>query len=182
MKQVYIDSCSHDLFGAFWSLYGTSFPIFKQRTLAQQKLAFDNGQQYRLLAFVEDDEFLGFISYWEFDAYCYVEHFAIGATLRGKGYGSRVLEKFMADVGKMVLLEIDPISDAVSEARWRFYKRCGFFKNPYQHKHSAYRVGYEPHSLVVLTTKRGITESEYMEFSRDLGEVVMKGTPDVAEK
>ncbi len=182
MRQVYIDSCDHDLFGAFWKLHGTSFPIFEQRTLALQKLAFDNGKQYRLLAFVKGDDFLGFISYWEFDTYCYVEHFAISATLRGKGYGSNVLDKFIADVGKMVLLEIDPVIDAVSEARLRFYKRCGFVENRYQHRHPAYREGYEPHSLMVLTTKRGITEEEYEKFSRDLIDLVMKGTPDTAEK
>lgn len=35
----------------------------------------------------------------------------------------------------MVLLEIDPVVDAVSEARLGFYKKCGFLENPYPHVH-----------------------------------------------
>ena len=161
---------THPHLGAATALYETAFPEAERRDTALWLDLMTTSRQFHALAIMTGEAFAGLITWWQLtDDFCYVEHFAISATLRGKGYGSRVLEKFMADVGKMVLLEIDPISDAVSEARWRFYKRCGFFKNPYPHKHSAYRVGYEPHSLVVLTTKRGITESEYMEFSRDLG-------------
>lgn len=175
MQEHYIQSTSHPLYGAFKDLYATSFPIFEQRSADQQMHAFGN-EQYKLLAFSEEHTFLGFISYWEFDTYCYVEHFAVNTDLRGKGYGSTLLQTFIRSVNKIVLLEIDPITDPISAARLRFYKRCGFHENPYPHKHPAYRSEFEPHSLIVLTTQRPINEAEYQIFVADLTQTVMAFT------
>ena len=173
MQQCYIDSLNHPLYKSFHNLYVVSFPIFEQRTALQQAEAFRD-RRYKLMAFMEDDTFLGFISYWEFDTYLYVEHFAVNAELRGKGYGGRMLRAFQQATEKIVLLEIDPIVDSVSEARLRFYKRCGFFENTYPHRHPAYRSDYQPHPLIVLTDKRAITEKEYHKFYIDLSKTVMK--------
>ena len=174
MHQCYINSCNHPLYKSFHDLYSVSFPIFEQRSVEQQAYAFRN-ERYKLLAFTEDDNFLGFISYWEFDTYCYVEHFAVNAEFRGKGYGSSMLRTFLQSTDKVVLLEIDPIIDSISEARLRFYKKCGFYENPYPHRHPAYRSKYEPHPLIVLTAKRTISRDEYQKFYVDLNETVMNG-------
>ncbi len=173
MQQCYINSCNHPLYQSFHDLYSVSFPIFEQRTAAQQADAFQD-ERYKLLAFTDDEAFLGFISYWEFDTYRYVEHFAVNAELRGRGYGSTILRAFLQATDKVTLLEIDPVVDSVSEARLRFYKRCGFQENPYPHRHPAYRSGYRPHPLVVLTAKRAITREEYQKFYNDLRKTVMK--------
>lgn len=173
MLKYCVDSCIHPLYKSFQDLYCTSFPIFEQRSVSQQVKAFQN-ERYKLLAFTENDLFLGFISYWEFDAYCYVEHFAVNTDLRGKGYGSNLLRSFIQSTRKIVLLEIDPIADSISEARLRFYKRCGFHENSYPHKHPAYRQEYQPHPLIVLTTKREISKGEYQNFNFDLSTTVMK--------
>ncbi|MDB9196621.1 N-acetyltransferase, partial [Parabacteroides distasonis] len=68
----------------------------------------------------------------------------------------------------------DPIMDEVSANRLRFYKKCGFFENSYNHLHPPYRNTYRSHSLIVLTTERSITEDEYIQFSFDLRNIVMK--------
>lgn len=172
MKNVDITSPQHFLYNPFKKLYSVSFPVFEQRTEMQQEKAFtyDN---YHLIGYEENDTFVGFISYWVFDEYVYIEHFAISQELRGGGYGSAVLNDFIASTCKVVLLEIDPVTDEISEARLRFYKRCGFHENPYPHVHPPYRDGYKAHSLVVLTTKREITEDEYRIFNRELTDVVM---------
>lgn len=106
--------------------------------------------------------------------YRYIEHFAVHQGLRGRGYGSEILNAFLRSTSKIVLLEIDPIVDSVSRARLRFYRKCGFHENPFAHTHPPYREGYPPHSLVVLTSPRSITENEYRIFSTDLTEVVMQ--------
>lgn len=167
-----INSCEHPLYQSFHKLYCTSFPIFEQRTVPQQAAAFQH-KAYKLSAFTENNLFIGFIAYWEFDTYLYVEHFAISSELRGKGYGSKLLSRFIQSTDKIVLLEIDPITDSQSEARLRFYQKCGFYKNEYCHKHPAYRDEYQPHSLIVLTTQREISEDEYRQFNLDLNKTVM---------
>ena len=172
IKENYIDSCTHPLYEEFQNLYRKSFPIFEQRSAAQQALAFQN-EKYRLLAFTGRDSLIGFISYWQFDTYLYIEHFAINTELRGMGYGSRLLRSFIHSTDKLVLLEIDPITDSVSEARLRFYKKCGFHENQHPHKHPAYCKEYAPHSLIILTTGRQISAQEYLGFDSDLKTTVM---------
>ena len=173
MEQQYIKSCEHTLYKSFLDLYRTSFPLFEQRSTVQQIEAFES-KQYKLLACTKNDIFLGFISYWDFDTYCYVEHFAINTDFRGKGYGSKLLQRFTLSTDKIILLEIDPITDRISEARLRFYQKCGFYENTYPHKHPAYRNEYPPHSLIVLTTERELSKEEYQQFSLDLNVIVMK--------
>jgi len=160
------------LYSRFKALYSSSFPIFEQRTEAQQAWAFEQAA-YHLAGYTDDGKWTGFISYWEFDTYIYIEHFAIDSSLRGQGYGSRVLKAFVEQKGKTILLEIDPIVDEVSAARLRFYTHCGFLTNPYPHRHPAYREGCQPHPLVVLTAPKAISEKEYQRFYDDLCIVVM---------
>ena len=118
------------MYSDFKALYSSSFPIFEQRTEEQQAWAFEQAE-YHLAGYTDKGRWIGFISYWEFDTYIYVEHFAIDAALRGQGYGSRVLRMFVEQKGKTVLLEIDLIVDEVSAARLRFYTHCGFRMNPW---------------------------------------------------
>lgn len=166
---------SEDPFYApFKALYASSFPVFEQRTEQQQQQAF-SCPNYHLTAYRENDRLIGFIAYWEFPSYIYIEHFAIHAALRGKGYGGQVLENFLSAHSKTILLEIDPPADTVSRARLRFYQRCGFYPNPYLHVHPPYREAYQGHPLVVLSAGREITEDEYRQFRTDLSSVVMHG-------
>lgn len=102
----------------------------------------------------------------------------VNKTLRGKGYGSRLLRDFIAASAKRVLLEIDPVTDYVSAARLRFYKHCGLTENPYEHRHPPYRPEFKAHPLVVLTTEGTMTEESYLRFYRELRAVVM-ALPDV---
>ena len=172
MQQYIIDSTCHPLYQKFRSLYGVSFPAFELRSESQQVSAFGNSH-YRLLGFEEAGRFVGFISYWQFDGYCYVEHFAVDTALRGMGCGSRLLNAFVGGADGIVILEIDPIVDDVAEARWRFYRRCGFLQNPYCHHHPPYDKAYRPHPLVVLTSGRLLSAEEYGRFYDDLCNVVM---------
>lgn len=172
MERIKIDSSNHFLYRAFINLYSISFPVFEQRRETQQEYAFSN-DNYHLIGYSEEGIFIGFISYWEFSDYIYIEHFAINTDVRGNGYGSALLSSFINSTDKIILLEIDPIIDDISKARMRFYKRCGFYDNSHAHKHPSYRTEYQPHYLIVLTTKRQITEEEYKNFYADLSMIVM---------
>lgn len=124
MNKIPLRDSRHPLYGVFEALYALGFPIFEQRTREQQERAFLSAN-YHLTAYEENAVFIGFIACWEFDEYVYIEHCAIDRGLRGQGYGSRLLSGFITECRKMVLLEIDPVVDAVSEARLGFYKKCG---------------------------------------------------------
>lgn len=176
MNNTIINSPSHELYPAFASVYTTSFPIFEQRTPAQQEVAFADSR-YRLIAYTDDSNgFIGFIGCWEFDAYYYIEHFAIAAARRGKGEGSLILSNFIADAkknGKTVILEIDPPVDDISVSRQHFYERVGMVINSFRHKHPPYREGFLPHSLRIMSANKKVSDKLYDQFVRDLNDVVM---------
>lgn len=173
MMKTRVTQCRHPLYGVVRELYSQSFPIFEQRTEAQQECAFSSAN-YHMVAYEEDAVLIGFVAYWEFDDYVYIEHCAINRELRGQGYGSRLLSGFISECPKRVLLEIDPVMDEVSKARLGFYRKCGFHENPHPHFHPPYRKGFKAHPLRVLTTGRPITEKEYASFLQDLNGTVMK--------
>lgn len=172
MEKIYIDCFEHPLYSSFENLYTHSFPVFEQRTPEQQAQAFASAN-YHLTGYVENQSFMGFIAYWEFPDYLYIEHFAIDSKERGKGYGSQVLNRFVTETPKTVLLEIDPPVDEISIARLRFYQKCGFYQNPYSHIHPPYRKEYKGHSLQVLTTGGPLSPDGYEQFKKDLTQGVM---------
>ena len=190
MDTIQITDRKDPLFGTFLKIYSSSFPVFEQRTDIQQDMAFGD-IHYHLAVYMDSEahsigqdktrgsgqeDFAGFISYWEFDGYIYIEHFAVNNTIRGKGYGSKILDSFItAHLPKRIVLEIDPLEDKISRARLRFYERCGFSANVYDHRHPPYRSGYSPHPLIVLSTHGEISETEYKRFSNDLSDIVMNG-------
>lgn len=172
MELVNIDNIAHPLYDSFAKLYSTAFPIFEQRTEAQQTRAFSH-PKYHLSGYKEDNIFIGFISYWNFQEYIYIEHFAIDRQLRGSGYGSQILKDFISRESKIVLLEIDPITDDISRSRLRFYQKCGFYENPYPHIHPPYRDGYKGHELLILSSPQTISPKGYDMFQKDLHKTVM---------
>ena len=163
---------SDPLYPEFRKIYDVSFPIFEQRTEEQQLLAFQS-QEYHLDCYTEEARLIGFIAYWDFGNYLYIEHFAINQTIRSKGYGSFILKDLEKRKKKRLLLEIDPVTDEISTSRLHFYQRNGFSENPYPHTHPPYRDGFKGHKLVVLTTNGQITAEEYKQFNTDLTTCVM---------
>ena len=124
METLRIRTSDHPYFAPFAALYAESFPAFEQLTAPQQQAAFAD-ERYRFTVYAENGTLIGFIAAWTLSDCVYVEHLALNKTLRGKGYGSRLLRDFIAASAKRVLLEIDPVTDYVSAARLRFYKHCG---------------------------------------------------------
>ena len=110
------------LYPTFEQIYTASFPLFEQRTEEQQEQAFQS-PNYHLVVYLKDNLFIGFISYWDFSTYVYIEHFAIHENFRGQGYGGLLLEDFNKRLNKIILLEIDPITDEISSKRLKFYLR-----------------------------------------------------------
>ena len=174
---ITITSTSHPLYSTFHSVYSESFPIFEQRTPEQQQEAFAD-RRYRLDAYTsEEGDFIGFLSYWVFSTYIYVEHFAIAPQHRGMGEGGTILRRFIADTkttNRIVILEIGPPIDTISISRQHFYERQGMSLNPFDHRHPPYREGFQAHALRIMSSGGKLTPEEYALFSRDLQTIVMK--------
>lgn len=159
-------------FEALWELYEASFPAYENRTLPDQKRAMED-ERYHVDLIYEEDQWQGFVMYWQAPGYFYVEHFAVFPCGRGKGYGSKVLTS-LKEKGQPVLLEIDPPEEEISIRRKGFYERNGFCANPYDYQHIPYKKDDVPHPLVVMTWPEPISEEIYQGFRRFMRDVVME--------
>ena len=152
-------------------LYETAFPYHEKRDERAKQVALDN-ESYHLNAWHFNDIFVGFIGCWQFDDYAYIEHLAIDPSLRSQGFGKKVLERFMVQ-HPLTILEIDPLTTEIANRRLRFYQGLGFVENSYPHAHPSYHSEINDHELVVLSSKKVISNDQYVTFLNDLQTVVM---------
>ena len=64
-----------------------SFPPEEYRQLEQLREYTDRTGNFHNNIIFDDDLPVGFITYWDFDSFYYVEHFATNPALRNGGYG-----------------------------------------------------------------------------------------------
>jgi len=110
-------------------LYVGSFPPAERRNFESVKILLEREDvPFKMIAAVEADELQGFLSYWEFEGFKYIEHFAIDVRKRGNGIGSGLLEYFLQGCGdNPVILEVElPETSYDARRRVDFYMRHCF--------------------------------------------------------
>ncbi|MCH5241067.1 MAG: GNAT family N-acetyltransferase [Muribaculaceae bacterium] len=114
----------------FLSLYNSTFPHDQKRIYEDEK-HLDNyikmkGGKFNAFSAVDGDLYLGFLSYWTFEGYTYIEHFAVAPEQRGKNLGRMMLEHLFKEVSPNVLLETEPGDTPEALKRIEFYEKNGF--------------------------------------------------------
>jgi ribosomal protein S18 acetylase RimI-like enzyme len=101
-----------------------SFPREEYRELSEwQRLSATADRFHLTLA----REVPALLAYWDFDSFVYVEHLAVASNLRGKGYGSRMLQALKETTGgRPIVLEVELPEDETARRRIAFYERNGF--------------------------------------------------------
>lgn len=93
-----------------------------------------------ITSYYTGDDFCGFTHTTITDEVVYVMFFAVQDELRGKGYGSAILEYLKQDnPGKPIILNVEPLDERAENAqqrieRLRFYKKNGFYDTGYNIK------------------------------------------------
>lgn len=111
------------------TLYNSSFPVNERRKFSYvERLLEKEDVPFSILSATENGEFVGFLSYWEFQGFRYIEHFAVVEEKRCKGRGYEMLEHFIDDCGKTpIILEVEKPEDSdIARRRVDFYMRHGF--------------------------------------------------------
>jgi len=175
MEAIRLTHTDDPLFAPVWEIYQHSFPLSEQRTLPHQQTAL-RSSDFHFMIYQEKNIIIGFIGYWEFEDYLYIEHYAINPALRGGGYGSRILRDLIRHTQRTIILEIDEVKDELSTRRLHFYQRLGFVMNPYLHPLHRYRedTEHQDATLHILTYPQTIDAATYERFRRDLRDIVMK--------
>ena len=84
-----------------------SFPPEEYRQLEQLREYTDRTGNFHNNIIFDDELPVGFITYWDFDSFYYVEHFATNPALRNGGYGKRTLEYLCNYLKHPIVLEVE---------------------------------------------------------------------------
>lgn len=163
MKSIRLSDNNGTYFQEAWKLYEESFPLFERRTFSkQQELLKKNEYRYDMILYQE--QLLGFILWWSFDEFRFVEHYAIASGERGKGFGKHILEAFIRNDDRPVLLEVDLPDNEISKNRIRFYENLGFKLNLHFYQQPSLREECDPVELYLMSYPLEISEGFVFDF------------------
>jgi hypothetical protein len=103
-----------------------SFPKNEYRDLCDFRDYSDSNSLFHNNIILEKDQMLGFITYWSFPKFTYIEHFAIKESMQGKSYGTSFLSLLKKIVGAPIALEVELPLNTQASRRIKFYTRQGF--------------------------------------------------------
>ncbi len=156
---------------AFLKLYNETFPADERRLFknAEHVANFVRMKGGKFAGFVYDDggnDFLAFLTYWKFENYVYIEHFAVDPAHRSKNIGRMMLNHLFGTVGENVLIEVEKPTDDESRRRISFYEKNGFrlredinyVQPPYSPEQSGVEMLLMTHGNVKLRDTRDLHE------------------------
>ena len=141
-------------------LYFDSFPPEERRPWESLVAPEDDGPILRTVQ--HDGVFAGMISYWDFGAFAYVEHFAILPSLRGGGTGAKTLAALKDALVKPIVLEVEPPCEdnPMAARRIGFYHRNGFETLDYDYIQPPYAPGLPSVPLILMSTDPAIDAAQ----------------------
>lgn len=118
-----------------------SFPPEEYRKLEHLREYTDRTGNFHNNIIFDDETPVGFITYWDFDGFYYVEHFATNPALRNGGYGKRTLE-YLREILKLpIVLEVERPVEEMAKRRINFYQRQGFVLWDKDYQQPPYKPG-----------------------------------------
>lgn len=148
-------------------LWLTAFPEAERRDTAAQQANTDTQPNFHCLV-AEDTHMVGFLTYWDFGAFCYVEHFATLPSVRNSGYGSAILREVLCRAGKPIVLEVESPDTELSQRRVHFYERNGLTLWQVPYIQPAYRAGGESVPMFLMATAPLSAEHDFPTIRRTL--------------
>lgn len=136
-KQVH--SPDDPLWSRIKSTYESSFPVCERRDFDLLTGLLTRQPRFVAYALLRDGEYAGFVTWWKFDDFSYVEHLAIDASARNGGIGGEAMRAFLAQSATPVVLEVEPPTDEMSRRRIGFYERLGFVLDSHSYLQPPYR-------------------------------------------
>jgi ribosomal protein S18 acetylase RimI-like enzyme len=121
-----ISSVSDPFFEKLYNLYIRAFPLNERRSWEGLEHTLLYEKKFNPQVLLQNNQFVGFLNYWTFDRFLYIEHFAIVDNLRNQKIGSEVIGLFKEHAKLPIILEVEIPNNPLATRRIEFYKRLGF--------------------------------------------------------
>ena len=162
MLKINIKEIKNDYFESAWLLYEEAFPVYERRTSKAQSRLLEN-PNYKFDVFIEKNVFIGFIMWWNFKDFQYIDHFAVTKSKRNSGYGAKIVKDFKKSSFKPILLEVELPNSPINKRRIKFYERIGFKLNLHEYKVPSF-IDDSKIDLLVMTYPKFISKQNLSEF------------------
>lgn len=100
---------------------------------------------------------VGMLTFWTFDDFVYIEHFAVDSRVRGRGIGRElfrgIAESLHRESGLPIVLEVEPESEEnpMAARRIDFYRRLGFEVIDVNYVQPPYSDGLQPVDMWIMS-------------------------------
>lgn len=173
MEQIRLRNTTDKHFTTAWKLYEDAFPIEERRLLNAQTLVMKKSN-YHFDVLIDKNQFIGFLLWWDFETLKYVDHFATSIEKRNQGLGKEILENFMDNSEKPILLEVELPDSSINERRIKFYERIGFELNQHYYEVPALIDGQKPLQLLLMSYPKLLSERDVEEFTEKCHPIIFK--------
>jgi ribosomal protein S18 acetylase RimI-like enzyme len=113
-------------FTRLYDLYQSAFASNERRTYDGLVAEMMTEPKFHSLELLKKNEWVGFLNYWVFEEFWYIEHFAVEAHCRNQQIGTQAMKLFMEVSPLPILFEVElPVND-FAKRRICFYERLGF--------------------------------------------------------
>lgn len=163
MKQIRLKNISDDYFYKAWELYEDAFPMQERRLLDAQIVVMKK-VNYHFDLIIDNKQLIGFLLWWNFETYRYVDHFATAIHQRNKGFGKLILENFMKINDKPILLEVELPNSTIDQRRIKFYERIGFKLNQHYYEVPPLKKGQPPLELLLMSYPDYLSTKDVEQF------------------
>lgn len=148
-------------FKEVFNIMDSSFPAVEIRNFEGQK-ALCTHPCYRIVHKKDSKgKIIGFIAYWEFPEFGFVEHLAVESYLRGSGIGAELLSNYQHEYKGPIFLEVEPPVNDLNKRRIEFYKRLGFHFNDFLYYQMPLKPGDDKERLNIMSYPHPMAEAEF---------------------
>lgn len=162
---------TEETFDEIFPLLEDAFPVTELREKERQRALLAE-PCYRLNGVRRDGGFAAVFAAWEIEEFLYIEHFAVQEAYRNGGYGGRLLDCFLAEKARPMVLEVELPTDELTKRRIGFYQRHGLIFNEYPYLQPPMRKGQKPLPLRLMTSPAAIDEKEFQRYRKRIHSMV----------
>lgn len=155
----------------FFSMLESDFCLDERKTKANELKAFDD-KNFSPNFIYDNQTLVGYICFWEFEKFLFVEHFAILKEMRGTGCGSRFLKEFSEKNQKAIILEVELPTTETASKRIKFYEKLGYVVNDFSYTQPAYQPESNPVKMFVMSFGKALSEKDFQEFTQTIKKIV----------
>lgn len=152
-------------FENLYRLMEDSFPANEHRGYLAQRVLLSH-PLYQAYVYENKQEIGALFTTWEGPDFIYLEHFAVKENLRNDGLGSKLLQVFLQQQKKAVIIEIESPKGGDQKRRAEFYVRNGFSLSQWGYVQPEIAKGQGPVSVVLMSYPEPLQEQAYQSFKK----------------